>query len=422
MKTTKADGNEMVAFTRHICDEFGTRYSGSPGELHAQQWVRGQLDEFCDETHLDAFEVRPGMYPMGLIKTAAACIALAPPFVALHGLLALLAVAWVGLGLVVLVSHLMFLQEWIRPLFKRATSHNAFGVVKPTGEVRRRVIFEGHTDAAKQMRMAEFEGKPPLGKFFVGLSLIFYTPVLAVVKTVASLAGTTRVFGTWGPFTWTTVDFVFFVPLVAMYPLFFFVVRGFTGDRIAPGANDNLSGAALSVAIGRYFADPARRLQHVELWVGSTGSEEIGDQGAKAFVEKYGPRGLLDDALVLTPDSAGAGARIMLVHHDKFHRAVYSRAIVDRLQRAHARVAEEWPDVVPCFVADLPFGSTDACRYVHAGYEAEGFVVVGTESKKPANWHSPADTPDNLDPAVLRGVLEMCLRFVEDVDAELRDA
>ncbi|MHA1734352.1 MAG: M28 family peptidase [Promethearchaeota archaeon] len=418
MKTDENDGKQMVEFVAQICEKFPDRYSGTESEHQAQLWIKEQLDEFCDETFVDPFEVRPGLYPVGLVKVAAFFLAVAPIFVPFRFPYTILPFLLSAFGFTVLLTHLFGQQEWVGFLFPKAISHNAFGIVKPTGEVKWRVVVEGHTDAAVQMHMVEFEGKPPLWKFFFGIVHIFLTPVISLVKFFTQWLDPPHVYWEWGPLAWTTVDFFYFVPFVVTYPLFFWVVRGFTGDKIVPGANDNLSGAAVAVWLGKYFSNPEHRLRNVELWVGSQGSEETGDQGARAFVEKYGPKGVLDNAYALVPDSAGAGERMLLVRRDRMHGVTHQAEILERIQKAHGEAQSEWPDILPMEVDDLPFGSSDACRYIKAGYKASMLIVTLKDSKKPVHWHSIDDSPENLDPKVLRSVLETYVRFVENLDKE----
>ncbi|GAB4306651.1 MAG: M28 family metallopeptidase [Promethearchaeota archaeon] len=419
MKVGDAEAKEVRKFVEAVCEKFGPRYSCSESERAAQEWYRDQLSKFCDVVLHDEFQTHPNLYPQGIFKITGACVLAAPILVPMRFPFSLVAALLVGLGLFVLVSELFFMKEWVGFLFKKGTSANAFGVVRPTGEVRGRVVFEGHTDSPKAMRMAEFGDDPPLVKFALGLA---YVPVVLVVAlskffgTWPTVAGF-RVLARFGPVEWTPLDWGFLVASLVLYPAFVSVVRGFTGDTLTLGANDNLSGAAVSWAVGKYFA--SHRPRHVEVWVGSTGSEEVGDQGAKAFVEKYGKAGWLDDALVFVLDSAGAGSEIFAIHKDTMHRATYSEKVIERIKRAHERVAAEDPDAIPCDVGRIPLGSTDACRYVHAGYEAGAIIVVDGALKKPRNWHSPDDVPENLDDAVLRQVLELCVRFVEVVDEEL---
>ncbi|MFX1298629.1 MAG: M28 family peptidase, partial [Promethearchaeota archaeon] len=182
-------------------------------------------------------------------------------------------------------------------------------------------------------------------------------------------------------------------------------------------ANDNLAASAISAAIGKYLSK--NRPRNIEVWVGSQGSEEVGDQGARAFVKKYGKeKGLLDNAYAVVLDACGEGSEIFLIHKDTMHHATYSMEIIERIQKAHAMLKKEKPDIIDIDVGRIPLGSSDACRYIHAGYKAATIIVRDAALKKPRYWHSVEDIPENLDKGVLHTILEICLNFVEIVDQE----
>src|SRR5690606_13408312 len=58
------------------------------------------------------------------------------------------------------------------------------------------------------------------------------------------------------------------------------------GDRVVPGAQDNLSGLAVALELAKYFS-AEKKLQHTQLQIVSFGSEEVGLKGSKHFVEQY---------------------------------------------------------------------------------------------------------------------------------------
>ena len=98
--------------------------------------------------------------------------------------------------------------------------------------------------------------------------------------------------------------------------------------------------------------------------------------------------------------------------------APYSMEVIERILKAHAILKEEKPDLMDIKVGRIPLGSCDACRYIMGGYKAAGLVVIDGGMKKPRNWHSVNDTPENLEREVMRDILEICLNFVELVDKE----
>lgn len=416
LKTDESDVEYMYDFVDTICKKFGPRYSCSQAEKDANLWIKDELEKFCDETFIDEFETHPGMYPLGIFKILRFLGAISFIFMPLKFPGPILASVCIFLGLFIFIIELFFMKEWIRFLFKKGTSSNVFGIIKPRGETKFRIIFEGHTDSAVQMNIAKFKEKAPIKHVLLGFYFLIHTVILSFVKFFGQLNGSITPQAEWWIFSWTIADWIYFIPFSILFPFFLWAVGGFLGDTVVLGANDNLSASAVSAAIGKYLNE--HRPRNIEVWIGSQGSEEVGDKGAKAFVEKYGQIGKLDDAYAIVLDSAGAGTELFIIQKDFMHQATHSIEIIKRVQKAHEIIKKENPDIIEYSVGKTFFGSSDACRYAHAGYKTVSIIVRDGALKKPRNWHSIDDIPENLDKNILRDILEICLTFVELVDLE----
>ncbi len=254
--------------------------------------------------------------------------------------------------------------------------------------------------------------------FAVGIIYLLYTIVLSVVEFILFLAQGQAIVlfvGLGGVIGWTLVDWIYFIPLVALYPCFLYLIYGLTGNKVVPGANDNLSGCAVSAAVGKYFSQ--HRPENVEIIIGAMGSEENGDRGAQAFVARH-PE-LLSNAYAFVIDNVGGGKELLIVEQDHMHRVVHSPEIIMRMHKAYDLHKQEHPDAIPKNAGSLALGSSDACMYVKAGFKA-AFIAVhaGGGFKKPPNWHSTTDTWQNIDKQVLRDVIGMAIHFVNLVDKE----
>jgi hypothetical protein len=416
MKIDETYPEYMYNFVDTICKKFGPRYSCSKAEKDTNLWIKEELDKFCDETFIDEFETYPGLYPQGLLKVAGIVCAVSIIFMPLTFPFPILSSIFILMGLFVLYSELVLMKEWIRFLFKKGTSSNVFGVIKPTSKTKFRIIFEGHSDSAKQMKIATYEKKPPRIKIILGIYFLFHTIIFSIWKFMAQiLYGPAIVLIEWGLFSFTIIDLLYFIPLIIIYPLFIWVARGFLGKTVVPGANDNLAASAVAAAVGKYLSQ--NRPKNVEVWVGSQGSEEVGDKGAKAFVEKYGKLGILDNAYAIVLEECGDGEEILIVLKD-MHKAIYNEEIIEKIQIVHSQIKKENPNILPLRTGRLIIGSCDACRYIHKGYKAA--VIMGTEKgkNKAPHWHSPEDTPENIKKEVQKNFLEICLEFVKYVDNE----
>ncbi|TFG30057.1 MAG: M28 family peptidase [Promethearchaeota archaeon] len=417
MKLEDTYSDYIYNFVDTICKKFGPRYSCSKAEKEANQWIKTELDKFCDETFIDEFETHPGLYPQGLIKVAGVLGGISLIFMPLIFPFPIISLIFIMLGLIVVYSELVLMKEWIKFMFKKGTSSNVFGIIKPSGKVKFRVIFEGHSDSAKQMKIASYEKKPPRYKIILGVYYLFHTIIFSIVKFTAQIIyGPSIVLAEWGIFSFTIIDLFYFLPLIVIYPLFIWVIRGFLGKTVVLGANDNLAASGVSAAIGKYLS--INRPRNIEVWVGSQGSEEVGDKGAKAFVEKYGKKGVLDNSYTVVLEECGGGGEIMILEKD-MHKATYTKEINEKLIKAHEEVKKDRPNILPIKTGRLLIGSCDACRYIRKGYKAAAIMGVEKGTKKAPHWHSPEDTPENIKKSVLRDFLELSLKFVEMVDREL---
>ncbi|HUX98023.1 MAG TPA: M28 family peptidase [Candidatus Deferrimicrobium sp.] len=417
MKTEESDADYIYNIVDTICKKFGSRYSCSEGEREASLWIKDELDKFCDETSIDEFGTHPHLYPQGIFKILGILGGISFIFMPLKFPGPIFSAFLIFLGLFILLTELFFMKEWISVFFKKRTSRNVFGIIKPMKDPKFRIIFEGHTDSPKQMTIASYEGNPPIYKFVLGICFLVITITFSLIKFIRQLSpGSLSVWGEWGIFSWTSLDLIYFILFGFLYPFFIYTIRGFLGDTDTLGANDNLCSSAISIAIGRYLTK--NRPKNVEVWVCSMGSEEVGDKGAKAFVEKYGKLGSLDNAYAFVMDACGAGTEIFIIHKDTMHHATYSMEVIERIQHAHEMLKKEKPETIECKIGRIPLGSTDACRYIQAGYKAAAIIAIDGKLKKPRNWHSIHDIPENLDKNLMKDILEICLNFVELVDHE----
>ena len=414
MKTDDSYSDYMYNFIDTICKKFGPRYSCSEAEKNANIWIKEELDKFCDETFIDEFETRPALYPQGFIKVAGILGGISPLFMPLIFPFPIISLILVILGITVLYSELFLMKEWIGFFFKTEKSTNVFGIIKPTGDVKFRIIFEGHTDSAKEMNIASYKlrARQIIGR--VGLYFLFHTIIFSLWKFIAQLvSGPSFVILNWGVVSITVLDLFYFIPLVIIYPLFILLLKGFLGKTVVLGANDNLSASAVAVAIGKHLSE--NRPKNVEVWIGSQGSEEVGDKGAKAFVEKYGKSGVLNNSYTVVLECCGAAEDMFLIEKD-MHRAVYNTEINDILFQAHTDVKNENPDLLNIRTGSLKIGSCDACRYIHEGFKATALMGMEHAKNRAVNWHSVNDAPENIDKKILRDFLDVLLKFIELVD------
>jgi len=417
LKVDNSYSEYMYDIIERICKKFGPRYSCSQAEKDANLWIRDELSQFADETFIDEFQTRPRMYPQGFIKFAGFFGGISPIFMILRFPFPILSAVFVFLGLWVLYSEMMLMKGWIRFFFKKKTSSNVFGIIKPTGEVKFRIIFEGHTDSAKEMNIASYPRKLRKWIAIIGLYFLVHTIIFSLWKFIAQITGDSSIIiYDSNILSWTIIDLVYFLSLIIIYPFFIWILKGFLGKTVVLGANDNLSGSAVSLAIGKYLSK--NRLKNVEVWVGSQGSEEVGDKGAGAFVKKYGEQGILDNSYTVVLECCGAADEMAIIEKD-MHGAIYDKEVNNILEDAYNAVKKENSDILKLRKVNLKIGACDACQYIHKGYKASAIFGVEEHKHKAVNWHSVNDAPENISKKVLKDFFNVCLKFIELIDQKI---
>jgi len=402
---------------KYIEETYGPRYSSSEAEKKANLWVKEEFSKFCDETHQEEFETRPNAYPQGIIKITGFLAGIAFIFMPFVFPWPLFSAIFVLIGLFILVTNLFLGQRWLGVLFSKGISSNVHGIIKPSGEVKFRILFEGHIDSAKQLRIGEYE-RLPGKRFLLGILYLVLTIIMSFVKFFAQLDGTIPIYLEAGIFQWTLYDWIYFLPLIVLYPCFIFVIRGLTGSVVVPGAADNLSGVAVTAALGKYLSQ--NRLKHIEIVVASMGSEEIGSRGANYFVQQHGD--LLKNGIAYVIDDAAAGDTFYLVEKSILYGISFDPDAMNRIEQAYNLYKKDTPDAVPLKRGNVILGASDAAVYVKAGYKS-GFILgildrEGAKIAKPPHWHSIHDTWKNINKKMVRDNIGVALKFVELLDKE----
>ncbi|NHJ49667.1 MAG: Zn-dependent exopeptidase M28 [Asgard group archaeon] len=405
------------SYIETICNDIGPRFSCSDEERKANVWIESELSKYCDSTGIDEFQAHPKffiqgifrvVFPLGILSYLLNFLVF--PYYILSSLIMLIACF-------ILISDLVMLKGLIRPIFKKKSSTNAYGIVKPKKEVKFRVILDGHTDSAIELPWARVR-KISILIFLVVFAVMFilYNLVYPITELILQITSSNHMIEySWGIFEISNMDIIGLSIGFVLFLIFIGLFSGLISTRKVMGANDNLSGSAIAATAAKYFSK--NRLDNIELVVLSTGSEEIGERGAKDFAEKH-PE-LFENAYSLAIECVGAGKDLFIVEKDYFHLADYSQEVVTRVKTAYDDYKQENPDVISCQIGRLVIGSSNANIYIKKGYKA-AFIIVQSEDApwRPVHWHGRDDTFDKIDKKVLNDILGITITFVENVDKE----
>lgn len=382
--------NFSVRGIKKICKDVGPRPAGSEQEHEAQKLMAAELDGACDKVEIEPFDVHPGAF-LGWILTDG--IMMIAAIVLFFFGMSAIALALCALSLIFAIVEFLLYKKLLDPFFPKKTSHNVVAVRKPKGEVRRRIIFSGHADSANEWRFTYYGGSkllvPIIGLSFVGILLGLVLGIWAVAAGHAFSAADSGALN--------VMRYVFLAWIPILFTALFFENK----KRPVMGANDDLTGCFISMAVVKYMQQHDIRFENTEVWVVLTGSEEAGLRGAKAFCKAH--KNELSDV-----ETVFVGLDTI---RDYDFAAVYSRDLTGTVKNdagACALVKEAAKQTG----LDLPyksvfFGATDAAVVTQAGMKA---VSVAAMDPAPAKYyHTRLDTADNLDIKTVEAVLGVAL-------------
>ena len=382
--------NFSVRGIKKICKDVGPRPAGSEQEHEAQKLMAAELDGACDKVEIEPFDVHPGAF-LGWILTDG--IMMIAAIVLFFFGMSAIALALCALSLIFAIVEFLLYKKLLDPFFPKKTSHNVVAVRKPKGEVKRRIIFSGHADSANEWRFTYYGGSkllvPIIGLSFVGILLGLVLGIWAVAAGHAFSAADSGALN--------VMRYVFLAWIPILFTALFFENK----KRPVMGANDDLTGCFISMAVVKYMQQHDIRFENTEVWVVLTGSEEAGLRGAKAFCKAH--KNELSDV-----ETVFVGLDTI---RDYDFAAVYSRDLTGTVKNdagacALVKEAAKQPGLALPYKSVF-FGATDAAAVTQAGMKA---VSVSAMDPAPAKYyHTRLDTADNLDIKTVEAVLGVAL-------------
>lgn len=394
--------NYVFRSVKKVCKEVGARGAGSPEELKAQEWMQDDLKTTCDEVRIEPFTVHPRAF-MSWIQILVVCSSLAGVLAFVSQFFAdfakpmlIAAAVLIVVGFAFALVEFLFYKEIIDPFTKKATSHNLIAVRKPSGEVKRRIIFAGHADSAMEWRFTYWGGRKMVAAVTV-ISLLGALLVLAF--SIVNL-----IFAFTGNFEGNTVVKILSIVSVCFVPLFIFCILFYDPKKFVEGANDNLTGCFISMAMPRYLSDHDIRLENTEVWAVCTGSEESGLRGSKAFASAYAKQ-FADEKDVETVFVAVDTVR------DFEHMCIYGKDMTGLVKHSGEACAlvTAGAKLAGYDIANnsVWLGATDAAAATQAGIKATAFAAMDPAPAK--YYHTRLDTHENMDLKAIEAGVDICL-------------
>lgn len=390
----------MIGEITHVIKSFGKRSPGSEGEKKACEYMAQVLrDECgCEDVKVEPFSEHPGAFYGWRFIT----ITLALSGIALLFLFPPAAIVAYVVGFAIMFLEFGFYKQPVDFLFRKKTSHNVTAVKSCTGTVERRIFFNGHPDAAWEWPVNyRFGGAAFEAHAIVCAVGAMYYLVLSIIQVIKHGTAGVDVSTVLGKFVLGGLVFVPFLLTLYMMNNEF---------RVVDGANDNLTACYMGISILKAMRDAGVELEHTEIGVLLTGSEEAGLRGAKAWCKAHKDEYLDVPTFFYSYDTIHDPKYLMVNYRDLNATVKSDAELGDLFMEAAAELN------IPCSKGMVPpmGGATDAAAFAQAGRRAVG--VTGLNHNLENYYHTRRDTYDNMNEEGLENCFAASVKTLEMFD------
>ena len=397
----------------HICNDMPKRDPGSEGEKMACEYMADFLknDCGCERSDIESFKENPNAF-FGWIYFTITFV--------LVGMVAFFFLPIFGTIITALGFAILFIQfglykKLVDKCFPEKTGHSVTAIKKCTGEVKGRVFFNGHPDAVWNWpvnnkfggtaHVAHLVTSVVSGLVVLGLNIAAAVKTGCKPVTSFALADYTALYG--DVLFWMGIAILVMVPcLIGMY---------FMWDEktITDGANDNLTGCYMGIAILKAMKDQGIELEHTEVGVIISGSEEAGLRGAMAWCEAH--KGEFDDVptWIYSYDTIHESRFLGVNYRDLNGTVASDKEVSDSFMQAAQELG------IKCTKTWVPpfGGATDNAAFNKAGFKSTGITALDHNLQD--YYHTMRDTADNLNPECLADCYAISVKALENFDRDI---
>ncbi|MBO5434159.1 MAG: M20/M25/M40 family metallo-hydrolase [Clostridia bacterium] len=393
--------NYAIKSIKNVCKSFGPRPVGSEAETKAQEYMKADLEKFCDDVKREEYKCSDKAFMSWVIVGATLML--------LNMVLFTLGISIGGLALTLLtaffiVGEFIFYKPVLDGFFKKVTSGNVYGVRKASGETKKRIILVGHTDSAFEWTYTYNGGRP------VVATIIFGSILSIIISLVANIYSMIHFQGVIGSFVWSAESgIVIKVMAVLMYltaPILIMAYRFCNFKNPVMGANDNLTGCFISCAAAKFLSDNGIRFENTEVAVLCAGGEEAGLRGTKAFLKANKDALKADgvETIFVTIDTIRELEFSKIYNKDMTGMVKNDIRVAKLIQSAAKNVGLDVP------IGPIDLGATDSAAASQAGFPASSFVAM---NPAPARYyHTRLDTADNLSAQAIDTTVKLAIETV----------
>lgn len=405
IENKKASAQYMIDEISHICTTMPKRAPGSEGEKIACEYMAEVLktDCGCDKSQVEPFKLQPNSFYGWIYFT----VTLALINIGLYFFIPAIGVALMVFGLIIMVIQFGLYKKAIDFLFPQKTGHNVTAIKSCSDTVKARIFFNGHPDAAWNWPVSE-----KLGGIVYELHILISLIGTLFCLTISIIA-TVKIGFTATIITPQSNPVLFYLGIASLAFVPFLVGMYFLWDEktTVDGANDNLSGCYMGIAILKALKDANIDLQHTEVGVILSGAEEAGLRGAKAWTKKYKDKFNDVPTWIISFDTIRESQFLMVNYRDMHALVKSDKEVGDLFYQSAVELG------IKCNKGMVPpfGGSTDAAAFAQGGFKSVGITALNHVLQD--YYHTPKDTPDNMDKDCLADCFAVSIRCLEKFDA-----
>ena len=386
----------------YIIKNFDKRDPGSKGEEQTARYMADFLKNECgcEYAEVESFKEHPNAF-FGWIYIT---ITLVLAAIIMFFFCPMLSIPMIIVGLTITVLEFGLYRQPVDWMFPAKTGHSVTAIKKCSGETKRRIFFDGHIDATWEWPVNYYLG----GVAFEGHAMVcfagaFYYLILSIIY-VAKYGVHFQAIDKSSPlFKAALIGFIFIPFLIGLYFMW-------NENRVVDGANDNLTGCYMGIAILKELHDAGITLENTEVGVILAGSEESGLRGAKAWAEQHEHD--YDDVptFIYSYDTIYDPKQLMVNYRNLNGTVKTDKDVGDLFYEASQELG------IFCKKGMVPpmGGATNDAAYAQKGFRATG--ITGLNHKLENYYHTRRDTYDNMNEQGIADCYAISVKVLEMFD------
>lgn len=376
----------------HIIKTYGKRPPASEGEKKAVEYMEEVCKPMTHSSKIEPFTLHPSaFYGWIYIDVAIMLIGFILAF-----FIPVLTVLCTFMFMYIMIREFVFYQECVDPLFPKKTSYNMWALRKAKVETRQRIFYNGHPDAAQQWTFNHyFGGIGFVAHFIISMIGIVYLFCMSVASIIVNFVVTKSAQGFLSPVKFGSgavpqqiMQILLLLTLIFL-PGWLLMLWLWDERIVVDGANDNLTGCYLGIAVLKFMHDNNIELDYTDVGVAITGSEEAGLRGGYAFAKEH-KYDYLDVPTVFIGYDTMHEEKYLYVNVSDLNTTVKSNKYACDLYVQACKNTG-----VHVQTGTVPLGATD-----NAAFNKNGLISVGVTALNhnlQDYYHTVKDNYDNLD-------------------------